>query len=147
MKRFLRSVGRFGDSPFLFALYGSGELPQCFCRMSAVFGGLYYLNMTIDTFNVNKETNTIESIKTKHGNYDNIAKSNELEFSCKHLIMDSSYVPKEYFNEKNQSYISRCMLITNKSLFNVNEQSDAKEQQEQVGEFYPILLIILLKFL
>lgn len=31
-KRFLKSVGRFGDSPFLFCLYGSGELPQCFCR-------------------------------------------------------------------------------------------------------------------
>lgn len=32
VKRFLLSTGRFGNSPFLWALYGSGELPQCFCR-------------------------------------------------------------------------------------------------------------------
>lgn len=31
-KKFLKSVGRFGESPFLYSLYGSGELPQCFCR-------------------------------------------------------------------------------------------------------------------
>jgi RAB protein geranylgeranyltransferase component A len=32
VKRFISSVNRFGDSPFLFALYGTGELSQCFCR-------------------------------------------------------------------------------------------------------------------
>lgn len=31
-RKFLKSVGRFGDSPFLYCMYGSGELPQCFCR-------------------------------------------------------------------------------------------------------------------
>ena len=32
VKKFLNSVNRFGDSPFLFTLYGTGELSQCFCR-------------------------------------------------------------------------------------------------------------------
>ncbi len=32
VKRFISSVNRFGDSPFLFPLYGTGELSQCFCR-------------------------------------------------------------------------------------------------------------------
>ncbi|XP_078480326.1 rab proteins geranylgeranyltransferase component A 2-like [Lampetra planeri] len=31
-RRFLASLGRYGNTPFLFPLYGSGELPQCFCR-------------------------------------------------------------------------------------------------------------------
>lgn len=31
-KRFLNSLGRFGKTPFLFSMYGSGELPQAFCR-------------------------------------------------------------------------------------------------------------------
>ncbi len=140
MKKFLHSVGRFGDSPFLFALYGSGELPQCFCRMSAVFGGLYYLNMTIDTFNINKETNKIESIKTKSGFVKNSLENNDLEFSCKHLIMDSSYAPKDYFDEKNRARISRCILVTDKSLFDLNETKEEKDQFEQVSE-------IILKFI
>ncbi len=56
IKKFLSSVGRFGDSPFLFSLYGTGELPQCFCRMAAVFGAIYHLNMTIKTFEINSNT-------------------------------------------------------------------------------------------
>lgn len=31
-KAFLESLGRYGNAPFIFPLYGSGELPQCFCR-------------------------------------------------------------------------------------------------------------------
>lgn len=31
-KRYLESLGRFGKTPFLFSMYGSGELPQAFCR-------------------------------------------------------------------------------------------------------------------
>lgn len=31
-KRFLLSAERYGSTPFLFAMYGCGELPQCFCR-------------------------------------------------------------------------------------------------------------------
>ena len=29
---FLRCLGRYGNTPFLFPLYGLGEIPQCFCR-------------------------------------------------------------------------------------------------------------------
>ena len=32
IKVFLSSLGRYGASPFLVTLYGSGELPQAFCR-------------------------------------------------------------------------------------------------------------------
>ena len=32
VQKFIRSIGRYGNTPFLWTLYGSGELPQCFCR-------------------------------------------------------------------------------------------------------------------
>lgn len=31
-QRFLSSLGRYGNTPFLWPMYGTGELPQCFCR-------------------------------------------------------------------------------------------------------------------
>lgn len=31
-KRFLNSLGRFGKTPFLFSMYGSGDITQAFCR-------------------------------------------------------------------------------------------------------------------
>jgi len=35
-------------SPYLYPLYGLGELPQSFARLAAVYGGLYMLNRDID---------------------------------------------------------------------------------------------------
>lgn len=43
LKQFIKSTGRYGDTPFLWTLAGCGELPQAFCRLSAVFGGIYCL--------------------------------------------------------------------------------------------------------
>lgn len=39
------SLARFqGGSPYIYPLYGLGELPQAFSRLSAVYGGTYMLN-------------------------------------------------------------------------------------------------------
>lgn len=46
-RRFLHSIGRYGSTPFLFPMYGCGEIPQCFCRLCAVFGGVYCLKRPI----------------------------------------------------------------------------------------------------
>ncbi|KAF8529845.1 GDP dissociation inhibitor-domain-containing protein [Gautieria morchelliformis] len=44
LRRFLRSAGRYGSSPFLLGHYGGlGELAQGFCRTCAVNGGVYIL--------------------------------------------------------------------------------------------------------
>ena len=45
-QRFIQSLGRYGNTAFLWPVYGSGEIPQCFCRMCAVFGGCYCLRRT-----------------------------------------------------------------------------------------------------
>ena len=34
-----------GKSPFLCTIYGNSELPQAFCRMCAVYGGIYMLRV------------------------------------------------------------------------------------------------------
>lgn len=60
-RRYLESVGKFGKTPFLSGMYGTAsELCQAFCRLSAVYGGLYILDFdpTIeqigDEFHVSK---------------------------------------------------------------------------------------------
>uniref|UniRef100_A0AAQ6IFH6 Rab proteins geranylgeranyltransferase component A n=1 Tax=Anabas testudineus TaxID=64144 RepID=A0AAQ6IFH6_ANATE len=56
-RHFLRSLGRYGNTPFLFPVYGLGEIPQCFCRMCAVFGGIYCLRHSVHCLLVDKDTN------------------------------------------------------------------------------------------
>lgn len=60
-KKFLTSLGRYGNTPFLFPMYGCGEIPQCFCRLCAVFGGIYCLKRPIDELKFTD--GKIESIK------------------------------------------------------------------------------------
>ncbi|KAL3622828.1 hypothetical protein CASFOL_031937 [Castilleja foliolosa] len=51
MKLYAESLARFavnslfvGGSAYIYPLYGLGELPQAFARLSAVYGGIYMLN-------------------------------------------------------------------------------------------------------
>ena len=45
---YLESHGRYGDSPFLYPLYGIGGLPEAFSRLCAIHGGTYMLNTPVD---------------------------------------------------------------------------------------------------
>ena len=48
MSLYLDSVGRYGDSPFLYPIYGLGGLPEAFSRLCAIHGGTYMLNTQVD---------------------------------------------------------------------------------------------------
>lgn len=61
-KQFLQSLGRYGNTPFLFPMYGCGEIPQCFCRLCAVFGGVYCLKRSIEAINIDHGRNEFQSI-------------------------------------------------------------------------------------
>lgn len=45
---YAKSLMRHGKSPYLYPLYGLGELPQAFARLAAVHGGTYMLRTPID---------------------------------------------------------------------------------------------------
>lgn len=53
-RRHLNSMGRFGTTAFLTPLYGVSEVAQAFCRMCAVFGGIYILRRRPVALVVNK---------------------------------------------------------------------------------------------
>jgi len=45
---YANSMTRYGKSPYIYPLYGLGELPQGFARLSAIFGGTYMLDKQVD---------------------------------------------------------------------------------------------------
>lgn len=45
---YTRSMARYGKSPYIYPLYGLGELPQAFARLSAIYGGTYMLDKKIE---------------------------------------------------------------------------------------------------
>lgn len=110
-QKFLNSLGRYGNTPFLWPLYGSGELPQCFCRLCAVFGGIYYLKREVDAIVLDSE-NKCQGI---------ISRGKRL--NCRWLVLDVHFAPQSFcpinFGEKQ---ISRAILLTNKSILPADKE-------------------------
>jgi len=48
-------MARYGKSPYIYPLYGLGELPQAFARLSAIYGGTYMLDRKIESVNIGED--------------------------------------------------------------------------------------------
>ena len=42
IKLYMNSIGLYGDSPFIYPIYGLGGIPEGFSRMCAIHGGFFY---------------------------------------------------------------------------------------------------------
>ncbi|EEY60424.1 rab proteins geranylgeranyltransferase component A, putative [Phytophthora infestans T30-4] len=65
--RYVASIGRFTGTAFLAPLYGISELAQSFCRLSAVYGGIYVLRAPIDAFVLDTETKELVGVRCSDG--------------------------------------------------------------------------------
>ncbi|XP_058129228.1 rab proteins geranylgeranyltransferase component A [Anopheles ziemanni] len=116
VKKFLMSLGHYGNSPFLFPVYGCGEIPQCFCRLCAVFGGIYCLNKAVegihfDTHSNPEGTNRFESVKCGKQN-----------IRSKDLVVGPGYLSQDVFaqgsktetkKENSCGGLARAVILTN----------------------------------
>ncbi|XP_031223041.1 rab proteins geranylgeranyltransferase component A 1 isoform X2 [Mastomys coucha] len=105
-KKFLQCLGRYGNTPFLFPLYGQGELPQCFCRMCAVFGGIYCLRHSVQCLVVDKESGKCKAMIDQFGQ----------RIISKHFVIEDSYLPENTCSRVQYRQISRAVLITDGSV-------------------------------
>jgi Rab GDP dissociation inhibitor len=48
------SMSVYGSSPYVYPLYGLGDIPQAFARLSAVFGGTYMLNTPVSSIELDE---------------------------------------------------------------------------------------------
>ncbi|CAG2107651.1 unnamed protein product [Medioppia subpectinata] len=103
---FIHSAGRFGNTPFLFTLYGTGELPQAFCRLCAVFGGTYCLKKKC------------QSLIVDQNNKCNAVVIDGRRFNCDFVVTDYSLTgcDDKSGGEANAKYISRAILISDQSI-------------------------------
>ncbi|XP_078275640.1 rab GDP dissociation inhibitor beta [Rhinoraja longicauda] len=107
IKLYSESLARYGKSPYLYPLYGLGELPQGFARLSAIYGGTYMLNKPI------------EEIVMENGHVVGVKSEGEVA-RCKQLICDPSYIPDRV---KKVGQVVRVICILNhpiKTIADVN---------------------------
>jgi len=98
------SVLRWGNSPYIYPLYGLGELPQGFARLSAIYGGTYMLNKPVDE--VIYEDGVVKGVKSEGV----IAK-------CKFVVGDPSYFPDRV---KKTGQVASMICVLSHPIANTN---------------------------
>jgi len=96
IKLYVESLARYSKSPYIYPLYGLGELPQAFARLSAIYGGTYMLNKPID------------QVVVADGKVVGVKSEGETA-KCKFVIGDPSYFPNKV-TQKGSVVRAICIL-------------------------------------
>jgi len=120
IKLYSDSLARYGKSPYLYPLYGLGELPQGFARLSAIYGGTYMLEKPVD-----------EIVLGEGGKVVGVRSGNEIA-KCKQVYCDPSYVPDRV---RKKGKVIRCICLLEHTIPNTKEALSTQIiiPQKQVG--------------
>lgn len=137
IRLYANSMARYGKSPYIYPLYGLGELPQGFARLSAIYGGTYMLNTSVDE--IKYEGNKVTGIKAtmlERGNEDPAMK---FETKTKMILGDPSYFPGK---TRVTGHLLKCICILNHPIEKTNDSDSVQLiiPQSQVGRKHDIYI-------
>ena len=89
------SIAKYGKSPYIYPVYGLGELPQGFSRLAALHGGLFMVNTPV------------ESVVMEDGVAVGVRSSGEVA-RAKCILGDPTYFPDRV---KKVGQVVRCICI------------------------------------
>ncbi|KAM7519741.1 hypothetical protein LguiB_018703 [Lonicera macranthoides] len=121
VKLYAESLARFqGGSPYIYPLYGLGELPQAFARLSAVYGGTYMLS---------KPECKVEF--DGDGKAYGVTSEGETA-KCKKVVCDPSYLPNKV---KKVGKVARAICIMSHPIPHTNDAHSVQVilPQKQLG--------------
>jgi Rab GDP dissociation inhibitor len=133
IRLYFESLARYSKSPYIYPLYGLGELPQGFARLSAIYGGTYMLNAPIEKF-VYDASDVIVGVQSSEGSKP-VAK-------CRFIVGDPSYFPQKV---KKTGQVIRVICILSHPI----EGTDNSESvqiiipQKQVGRNSDIYVCVI----
>jgi len=108
---YANSLARYGKgSPYIYPLYGLGELPQAFARLAAIYGGTYMLSKPVDK--VIYENGVAVGVESQG----EIAK-------CKFVVGDPSYFPDKV---KKVGQVVRAICIISHPVPNTNNSESCQ---------------------
>lgn len=120
IKLYMESLMHYGKSPYIYPLYGLGELPQAFARLAAIYGGTYMLNKPIDGIEYGQD-----------GKFVGVKSEGEVA-RAKFVAGDPSYFPEKV---KKNGQVVRCICLLNHPVPNTNKSESCQIilPQKQVG--------------
>ncbi|TKA31474.1 hypothetical protein B0A50_02321 [Salinomyces thailandicus] len=138
IRLYVNSMARYGKSPYIYPLYGLGELPQGFARLSAIYGGTYMLNTNVDEIKYGAD-GKVEGIKATMKERGEAGEGFKFETKCKKIIADPSYFPDKV---QVVGHMLKAICILNHPI-DKTDNSDSLQliiPQSQVGRKHDIYI-------
>jgi len=104
-------IARYEKSPYIYPMYGLGELPQAFARLAAIYGGTYMLNKPVEEIVFNEKGEAV-GVKSEG----EVAKA-------KFVVGDPSYFPTKV---KPTGKVVRAICILNHPLQSTNNSDSSQ---------------------
>ncbi|TID23758.1 rab GTPase activator [Venturia nashicola] len=139
IRLYVNSMARYGKSPYIYPLYGLGELPQGFARLSAIYGGTYMLHTDVDEvlYDGGKAVGIKATMKVPGEDGDGM----KFETKCSKILADPSYFPGKV---RVTGHLLKAICILNHPLDHTNN-SDSLQliiPQSQVGRKHDIYIAV-----
>ncbi|KAI5290309.1 Rab GDP dissociation inhibitor alpha [Ascosphaera acerosa] len=146
LRLYVNSMARYGKSPYIYPLYGLGELPQGFARLAAIHGGTYMLNTAVEEVVYDAASGRVAGIKaamSDEGGAGADADGQPLRFQtkCRAIIADPSYFPDKV---RVAGHVLRAICILTHPVEKA-EESDSLQlviPQSQVGRKSDIYIAV-----
>ncbi|QIX00903.1 hypothetical protein AMS68_006420 [Peltaster fructicola] len=137
IRLYVNSMARHGQSPYIYPLYGLGELPQGFARLSAIYGGTYMLNTNVDEFLY--ENGKVSGIKATMKEKGEPGDGMRFTTKCKKILADPSYFPNKV---RVVGHLLKAICILNHPIDKTNNADSLQLiiPQSQVGRKHDIYI-------
>lgn len=128
IRLYFESISRYLKSPYIYPLYGLGELPQAFARLSAIYGGTYMLSKPVD------------EVVYENGSFVGV-RSGEETVRADFVVGDPSYFPDKV---KRNGKVVRVICILNHPVPNTKDSESVQIilPQNQVNRQHDIYITV-----
>jgi len=139
IRLYVNSMARYGKSPYIYPLYGLGELPQGFARLSAIYGGTYMLNTDVDEFLY--DGGKVVGIKATMKEKEDTGPGMKFETKAKKILADPSYFPDK---ARVTGHLLKAICILNHPVPNTADADSLQLiiPQSQVGRKHDIYVAV-----
>mmetsp|Transcript_20927 Transcript_20927/g.41690 ORF Transcript_20927/g.41690 Transcript_20927/m.41690 type:complete len:537 (+) Transcript_20927:239-1849(+) len=125
------ALGRFGNTAFLTAMYGSGELSQAFCRSGAVYGSTYMLRRPPLRITLEKDSPRVSGVVLGGEGIAGFEDGLDQEILCEHVIVPSTMIdPSVVRNAVRTRTYRRISILRGKLVKAEREQNDTDNSSE-----------------
>ncbi|KAF2805803.1 rab GTPase activator [Mytilinidion resinicola] len=139
IRLYVNSMARYGKSPYIYPLYGLGELPQGFARLSAIYGGTYMLNTEVEE--ILYDGSKVAGIKATMKERGEEGEGMKFTTKCKKILADPSYFPGK---ATVTGHLLKAICILNHPVAST-DNSDSLQliiPQSQVGRKHDIYIAV-----